>query len=128
MRGMDEKPTSLRRPVLAIVAFIGTFLFAALGVALDSENPLVVAPFIIASLCCTILFLRLLIGEVRWVKWIWLSLGVPLCLAARDEWYLIVLLIGGTHLGTLLIARLTGGFAPIVVGTPTADPGRESGG
>jgi hypothetical protein len=110
---MNEQ-TGAGRPVLAIVAFIGAFLFAALGSALDSENPLVVAPFVIVSLCCTILFMRLLIGEMRWAKWIWLGLGIPLCYAAGDEWYLVVLLMCGTHLGTLLIARLIGNFDPIV--------------
>lgn len=111
---MNEKLVGAKRPVLAVVAFTGAFSFTALGLALDSENPLVSAPFVIATLCCTILFLRLLLGEMLWAKWIWLSLGVPLCYAAGDEWYLIVLLMGGTHLGTLLIAWLIGDFDPVL--------------
>lgn len=100
--------------MLAIAAFVAVFFITAVACALDSENPLVVAPFFIAALCCTILFVRLLIGEMPWAKWIWLSLGIPLLYAAGDEWYLIVLLIGGTHLGTLLIDRLIGDVEPLI--------------
>lgn len=127
MQAMNEEQTGPRHPVLAIAAFVGVFALTGLACVLDSENPLVVAPFFMAALCCAILFLRLLLGEMRWARWIWLGLGLPLCLAAGDEWYLVVLLMGGTYLGTLLVARLIGNFEPLVVVAPSPDHGRESG-
>jgi len=119
---MNHPLTGPRRPKLAVAAFVAVFVSTALACTLDSDNPLVVAPFFIAALCCTILFVRLLIGGMKWAKWIWIGLGLPLCLAAGDEWYLVVLLMGGTHLGTLLIDRLIGDFEPLIRKTnPSSD-------
>lgn len=63
LRSLGWLATIQRRP--AVAEFASGGVGRRLGfVALNSDNPLVVAPFIIASLCCTILFMRLRIGSV----------------------------------------------------------------
>jgi len=102
------------RPVLAIVAFFATFLFAALPFALDSDSVLVVAPFIIASFSCSILFMRLLIGNLGVINWLFLGCAVWFGVSVGRQWYIVMLLTGGTVLCLFLIDRLIGNFVPLV--------------
>lgn len=102
------------RPVLAVIAFFATFLFAALPFAFDTDNVLVVAPCIIASFSCAILFMRFLIGEPGMVKWILLAAAGYLCISAGREWYVVLLLTGGTICCSILFDRLIGKFVPLI--------------
>ena len=111
---MNERQPAAKRPKLAVAVFSGVFVVTAIALVLDSDSPLVGIPFIITVLCGVILFIKLLIGDMGWRKFIWIGLGLPLLAAAGDEWYYVALIIGCTHLGTLLIGRLVGDFEPIV--------------
>lgn len=111
---MNERQATAKRPKLAAAALAGVLVVTAIAVILDSDSPLVCIPLIIVALCCTILAVQLLIGDMRWLKFIWIGLGLPLLAAAGNEWYYVVLIIGGAHLGALVIQRAVGEFEPIV--------------
>jgi hypothetical protein len=102
-------------PVLAIVAFVATFLFAALPFLFDTDRVFIVVPCIIGCFSCCLLFLRLLVGaqELKHVKYICLGIAAYLFYLAGRQWYLIVLITGGTVLCSILIARLIGPFVPV---------------
>ena len=103
-----------RHPVLAVVAFVAAFMFAALPFAIDTDNPLVVAPSVIACASCSILFMRLLIGALGIVNWLLLGTAGYLCIVAGREWYVVALIAGGTVLVLFVIDRLIGKFVPLI--------------
>lgn len=102
------------RPRLAAMIFFAAFLFAGIPVAVNSDHVLVVAPCAIACFTCTILFIRLLIGELGMIKWILLGMGAFLCVLGGREWYLGVLLTAGTILCTVLADRAMQPYSPLV--------------
>lgn len=110
----DRRLRGGSHPMLALIAFVATFLLTALGCAVDGDNWLVVAPFIIGALCCAILFVRLLIGEQSSTRWTSYGIVAHLCYVADEEWYKIAFLVGGTLVCSFFIARLIGEFVPIV--------------
>ena len=101
-------------PILAVVAFVAAFMFAALPFAIDADNPLVVAPSVIACASCSILFMRLLIGKLGIVNWLLLGAAGYLCIVAGRDWYVVVLLTSGTVLCLFVIERLIGNFVPLI--------------
>ena len=103
-----------KHPVVALIAFISAFLFAGFPFAVDPDSFLIVAFGVIGCFSVTILFIRLLIGELGRVKWILLGMAGYLCVIAGHQWYLIVLLTVGTVLCSFVISRLLGSFKPLV--------------
>jgi len=102
--------------VLTIVAFFAAFLFAALPFAIDADTSsvLVAAPCMIASFSCSILFMRLLIGDTRAVEWILLGTAAWLGVFVVQQWYIVAFLTGGVVLCLFLIDRLVGNFVPLI--------------
>ena len=116
-RNADRLSPGGKRPVLAIVAFFANFLFVALPFALYADTPIpirVAAPCIIAALSCSILFMQLLIGDIRTVKWLLLGTAACLGVSVGPQWYLVAFFTGGTVLCLFLIDRLIGNFVPLV--------------
>ena len=101
-------------PGLAIVAFFAAFLFAALPFGFDSDDFFVVAPCLIACFSSSILFIRVMVGDLRRFTYIFLAAAGHLCYAAGEQWYVVVLLALGTLLCSFLMARLIGDFAPVI--------------
>lgn len=103
-----------KHPVLAVVAFVAAFMFAALPFVIATDNPLAVGPSVIACVSCSILFMRLLIGKLGIVNWLLLGVAGYLCIVAEREWYVVVLLTGGTVVSLFVIDRLIGTFVPLI--------------
>ena len=103
--------------VLAVVSFSVAFLFAALPWAFDTDHVVVVSVCAIACASSVILFIRLLVGKLGNLKYLLLLPPAILCFstyAAGQEWYLVVMITGGTIICSSLIARLVGHFSPLV--------------
>ena len=109
----DQHVRADSHPVLAIVVFVAAFVFAALPFLSDTDNFFIVAPCVIASLSCSILFMRLVMGDLGPVKWIMLATAGYACVSVGREWYIVVLLTTGTVLCSILIDRLVGDFVPL---------------
>lgn len=101
-------------PVLAIVVFFAAFLFGALPFVFDTDSFLIVAPCLIACFSSVILFLRLLVGDVGPVKYIFLFIAGYLGYVAGEQWYVVVFLAGGALLCSLFIDRLIGDFVAVI--------------
>jgi hypothetical protein len=103
-------------PVAAVFVFFASFLFAALPFVFDTDNLLVVAPCLIACFSCSILFLRLLVGDLGPLKYTFFIIAGHLGYVAGEQWYVVAILVGGTLLCSFLINRLLGEFAPVIRG------------
>ncbi len=101
------------RPVIAFVSFLSAFLFAALPFAFNTDHILLVAPCVVVSFSCSILFIRLIVGELGLVKWILLGTAVYLAMHVGSEWYVVALLTLGTVVCSLFMDILLGDFVPI---------------
>lgn len=103
-----------KHPVLAIVAFLGAFLFVAPAFVFDQDNFLIVAPCVIGSFSCSILFIRLVIGQLGRVTWSLVQAGIIGGLAVGRQWYIVALLGAGVVLCSFIIDRLLGPIVPLV--------------
>lgn len=103
-----------KRPALAVFSFVASFLFVALPFAINSDRFLIVAPSVIACVSCSILFIRLLIGELGLVKWLLFGTAVYLAICVGREWYVVALLTGGAVVCSLLLDKLIGNFVPLI--------------
>lgn len=124
-RNADRLLRGGSHPVLAIAAFFGAFLFAALPFVFDRTTCWLSPPGLMACFSCSILFMRLLIGELGLIKWILLGVAAYLGYIAAEQWYLIALLAGGTLVCSFLIARLVGDFVPVVAGVKCLNFGKR---
>lgn len=118
MSARDERIAGLRRdgsrPVLAGVSFLAAFLFVAVPFAIQDCSVVVAAPCIIACFSCSMLILRLLVGDLGVVKWLMLGMAVWLGVSVGPQWYVVALLTCGTVLCLFVIDRLIGEFVPLV--------------
>lgn len=114
LKNADRLLRGGKRPVLAIVSFLAAFLFAALPFAINSDRFLIVAPCVIACVSCSILFMRLLIGELGLVKWLLFGTAAYLAICVGSEWYVVALLTGGTASCSLFLDKLIGNFVPLI--------------
>ena len=103
-----------KRPVPAIASFLAAFVFAALPFAINSDHFIIVAPCVIACVSCSILFIRLLIGELGLLKWLLFGTAVYLAICVGGEWYVVALLAGGTVVCSLFLDKLIGSFVPLI--------------
>ena len=113
------------RPVIAAIAFVLPFFFAAVPYLAGTDSALVVIPCVIGALSSTLLCLRLLIGDLGFVIRVLLIVGVCLCIFAGQEWSLVALIMMGTILCCYGLNRLVGRFRPLVHTPATADLDRE---
>lgn len=110
----DRREGGGKHPVLAVVAFLGAFLFIAPAFIFDQDNFLIVAPCGIGSFSCSILFMRLLIGPLGRVKWSLVQAWIIAGLAVGRQWYIVALLGLGVVLCSFIIDRLLGPIVPLV--------------
>ena len=105
-----------KRPILAAIAFFGCIACAAFPFVLDTDNSIVVTACFAACFCCSLLFVRLLIGRIEISPAYLLGFIGILALVAGQDWYVVVLLALTTFASDLIVQRIVGKFAPLLDG------------
>lgn len=119
-RNCDRLLRGRKRPWLTLIAFVTSFLFAAIPFLAGIDHWTLVALCTVACFCSVLLLIRLLVGNLP-IPASFVYIGVLIfAISVGQQWYVVALLALAVWGFDLIVLTIVGRFIPLLEANPAS--------